>query len=94
MRGINGARAIPVLRDGARTTGTLTWWRHGWQTYALRLEGPFGMVEAVEDTWFDALAAVREQMAGWTLDLPESLPEIAEEHRLQWLTWLDAHAPG
>lgn len=52
------------------------------------------MVEAVEDTWFDALAKAREQMADWTLDLPEDLPEIAEEHRAQWLAWLDAHAPA
>lgn len=73
-----------------RSLATLTWWHRGWLEYALRLETADGTFEAVEDSWFAALATVSRE-------LPRPLPtpsfeygraENADEHRQQWTRWL------
>ncbi|GAA4415286.1 hypothetical protein ACFQV2_30495 [Actinokineospora soli] len=69
--------------------GTLTWWHRGWLEYALRLETPDGTYEAVEDSWFAALATIARDLPG-ALPVPTDYAraENAAEHRQQWTTWL------
>ncbi len=78
-----------ALVDSAETAiGTLTWWHRGWLEYALRLDTADGTHEAVEDSWFAALATIARELP---VDLPLPDPvraEHADQHREQWTRWV------
>ncbi|WP_258904508.1 hypothetical protein [Actinokineospora sp. UTMC 2448] len=88
---------ITLTRDGRPVRATLTWWHHGWLEYALRLDGPTGVVEAVEDSWFAAITEIARDLAAAGYELPEPPQEgpatNPDEHRARWVSWLGEGFP-
>ncbi|MGW5051993.1 hypothetical protein [Actinokineospora sp. NPDC004072] len=88
---------IALTRDGRPVPATLTWWLHSWLEYALRLDGPTGVLEAVEDSWFAAAAELNRELAaeGYQLPTPpdEGPATNPDEHRARWAAWLEQIRP-